>query len=142
MSNSLSEKAPALGRAAAAVGVAAFAVGSTVVAYVNPSESHLLPVCPLYALTGIACPGCGLTRAFHALFNGDLIGALDFNLLTPVWAVIFVYVVVSLSLTAIRGRGLPMWPTNPRFLFIFMIVLLVFGVLRNIPIWPLTILYP
>ncbi len=142
MSDSSSEKVPALGRAAAAAGVAAFAVGSAVVAYVNPSESHLMPVCPLYALTGIACPGCGLTRAFHALFHGDIIVALDFNLLTPIWAVIFAYVVISLSLIAIRGKGLPMWPTNPRFLFIFMVVLLVFGVLRNIPIWPLTILYP
>lgn len=142
MSQSLEEHLSSYSRIAAAAGVAAFAVGSGVVAYVNPSETHFLPVCPLYALTGLACPGCGLTRAFHALFTGDWIGALDFNLLTPVWAVIFAYVAISLTLTAIRGRGLPMWPTHPRFLMIFMVVLLIFGVLRNIPVWPLTILYP
>ena len=131
-----------LGRVAAAGGAAAFVVGAGVVAYINPTESHILPVCPLYTLTGIACPGCGLTRAFHALFNGDWVVALDFNLLAPVWAVILAYVTISLILLAVRGRGLPMWPTNPRFLWAFMAVLLIFGVLRNIPIWPLTILYP
>lgn len=130
------------GRLAAAAGVAAFAAGSTVVAYVNPSETHMFPVCPLYALTGIACPGCGLTRAFHALFNGDFLAAIHFNALTPIWAVIFAYVAISLALTAIRGKGLPMWPTNPQFMWVFMIALLVFGVLRNIPVWPLTVLYP
>ena len=133
---------PVQHRLIAAAGVAAFAAGSGVVGYFNPGTSNFFPLCPLHALTGLACPGCGLTRAFHALFTGDLIGALDFNLLVPIWALIFAYVAISLTLTAVRGRGLPMWPTHPRFLIIFFVVLLVFGVLRNIPVWPLTILYP
>lgn len=135
-------RAKGAARLAAAAGVAALAAGSGIVGLFDPSETRLFPVCPLHALTGLACPGCGLTRAFHALFTGDWIVALDFNLLTPIWAVILGYVAISLTLTAVRGRGLPMWPTNPRFLMSFMTVLLVFGVLRNIPQWPLTILYP
>ena len=117
-------------------------VGSGAVAYFDPSKANFLPVCPLYSLTGFACPGCGLTRGFHALFHGDVIAAMDFNALIPVWAVIFVYVFISLTLLAVRGRGLPMWPTTPRFLWTFMIVLLVFGVLRNLPFYPLSILFP
>ncbi len=131
-----------LERWTAAAGAVAFAAGSAVVAYVNPTETHLLPICPLFALTGIACPGCGLTRAFHALFHGDLVTALGYNALTPVWVVIFAYVAVSLTLTAVRGKGLAMWPIHPRFLWGFMIVLLTFGVLRNIPVYPLTLLFP
>jgi hypothetical protein len=102
----------------------------------------LFPICPLFTATGFACPGCGLTRAFHALFSGDVIPALDFNFLLPVWAVILAWVFVSLLLLAVRGRGLRMWPAAPRFLWSFMIVLVGFGVLRNIPVWPLTIFYP
>lgn len=108
----------------------------------DPTRVHMFPVCPLFAVTGFACPGCGLTRAFHALFNGDLVTALDFNLLTPIWAVIFVYVGVSFALTAIRGKGLPMWPTNSKFLAVAAVVLLTFGVLRNIPAYPFTFLFP
>ncbi|MEO7538582.1 MAG: DUF2752 domain-containing protein [Pyrinomonadaceae bacterium] len=133
---------PTTGRLAAATGAAIMATGAAFVAYVDPTRLSFIPICPLFAMTGFACPGCGLTRAFHALLTGDIIPALDFNILVPVWAVIFGYSFVSLVLLAVRGRGLPMWPTWPRFLWTFMIVLLTFGVVRNIPIWPLTILFP
>lgn len=134
--------ASAAERTLAAAGVAAMAGGSAFVAYFDPSKASFFPVCPLYVLTGIACPGCGLTRGFHALFHGDIVTAIDFNALVPVWAVIFGYVFVSLVLMAVRGKGLPMWPTRPGFLWTFMIVLLAFGVVRNIPAWPFTILFP
>ncbi len=133
---------PIIERLASAAGVVAMAGGSGFVAYFDPSAVHFFPVCPLYSITGFACPGCGLTRGFHALFHGDVLTALDFNALIPVWAVIFGYVFVSLTLLAIRGKGLPMWPAWPRFLWTFLIVMLVFGVLRNIPAYPFTILFP
>lgn len=129
-------------RLAAAAGVAALVGGSAVVAYFDPSKSNFLPVCPLFALTGFACPGCGLTRGFHSLFHGDIISAIDFNAFILLWAAIFAYVAVSLTSMAVRGRGLPMWPTNARFLTIFGIALISFGVLRNIPVYPFTILFP
>ena len=129
-------------RLTAAAGGAVVIGASGAVAYFDPAKANFFPVCPLFALTGFACPGCGLTRGFHSLFHGDLISAIDFNALIPVWAMIFAYVFVSLILLAMRGRGLPMWPTWPRFLWTFMIVLLVFGVLRNLPVYPFTILFP
>src|SRR5438445_5956309 len=130
---------PVAERLTAAAGVVAMAAGSGVVAYFDPTTAGFFPVCPLYSLTGFACPGCGLTRGFHALFHGDVLTALDFNALIPVWAVIFGYVFISSVLLAVRGKGLPMWPTWPRFLWTFMIVLLVFGVIRNLPFYPFTI---
>src|SRR5687767_1036399 len=129
---------PLTERVLAAFGMVGIAIGSVLVAAFDPAKSTLFPICPLFAATGFACPGCGLTRAFHALFNGDVIPALDFNFLVPVWAAILTWVFVSLSLLAVRGRGLWMWPATPRFLWTFMIVLVGFGVLRNIPVWPLT----
>jgi len=126
----------------AAGGAAFIGGGSVFVALVDPTKFSFLPVCPLYSLTGYACPGCGLTRGFHALFHGDVVTALDFNALIPIWTVIFGYTLISLTLLAIRGKGLPMWPTAPRFLWTFMIVLLVFGALRNVPAWPFTTLFP
>lgn len=129
-------------RLLAVAGVAVMAGGSAFVAFFDPAKANFFPVCPLFSLTGFACPGCGLTRGFHSLFHGDIISAIDFNALIPVWVVIFGYVFVSMVLLAVRGRGLPMWPTRPKFLVVFLIVLVVFGVARNIPVWPLTILFP
>lgn len=134
--------AASTGRMMAAGSVTALAGGSAVVAYFDPSSTHFFPLCPLFAMTGLACPGCGLTRAFHSLFHGDLLTALHFNALTPVWAVIFAYVAISLTIYAVTGKNLPMWPTHPKFMWVFMTVLLAFGVLRNLPIYPFSVLYP
>jgi hypothetical protein len=133
---------PTAERLTASAGVAAMVIGSGLVAYFDPAKANFFPVCPLLELTGFACPGCGLTRGFHALFHGDVLTALDFNALIPVWSVIFAYIFISSLLLAIRGKGLPMWPTWPGFLWTFMIVLLVFGVVRNLPIYPFSILFP
>src|SRR5436190_8816931 len=116
-------------------------VASVVWAF-DPAVTHFLPLCPLYSLTGFACPGCGLTRGFHALFHGDVLKALDLNALIPVWAVIFGYAFVSLTLLGVRGRGLPTWPIGPKVLYGFITVLVLFGVLRNLPFYPFTILFP
>ncbi len=37
------------------------------------------PACMFKVLTGIDCPGCGMTRAFFALLRGDLMGSLAYN---------------------------------------------------------------
>ncbi len=129
-------------RLAAAAGVITMVGGSGALAYFDPATANIFPVCPLYTLTGYACPGCGLTRGFHALFHGDVLTALDFNALIPVWTLIFGYVLVSLLLLTVRGRGLPMRLTSLGALWAFLIVLLVFGVLRNLPIYPFTVLFP
>ncbi len=131
-----------LGRVSAAAGVLAMSAGSAAVWYFDPAKANFLPACPLLSLTGFACPGCGLTRAFHSLLQGHWIEALDFNLMLPVWVVVFGYVWITLFVLAVRGRSLPMWFSKPGFLITFMIVLMAFGVVRNIPVWPFTILFP
>lgn len=40
-------------------------------------------MCPLRFLVGLPCPGCGLTRSFCALAQGDLHNALHYHLLGP-----------------------------------------------------------
>jgi len=129
-------------RTLAGVGVATMGGGAAVVAYFDPTQVHFFPVCPLYAVTGFACPGCGLTRGFHALFHGDVTTALHFNVLIPIWAVIFAAVAISLVLMAVRGRGLPFNKISPNWLWVLMVLMLAFGVLRNLPFYPFTLLFP
>lgn len=47
-------------------------------ALVDPGAA-LFPRCPLKALTGFDCPGCGSQRAFHAILRGDIAGAWRYN---------------------------------------------------------------
>ena len=129
-------------RLAAAAGAAAMAAGGGVVAYFDPRAGGLFPVCPLYSLTGLACPGCGLTRGFHALLHGDVPTALDYNALLPLFAILIGFAFVSLIYLAWRGRRMPFNLLQPNALWVFLVLLLVFGVMRNLPWYPFTILYP
>ena len=97
-----------LQRVLAAAGLAAGAAGVFAVAWFDPVTAGFFPQCPLYSMTGLACPGCGLTRGFHALFHGDVLTALDYNALLPFYALFFAYAAASLLMTAARGRGLQM----------------------------------
>lgn len=133
---------PTSGRLLAAAGLVGIASASAAVWYFDPSKSNFFPVCPLFSLTGFACPGCGLTRGFHALFHGDLYTAVDFNALTPLFALIFAFLVASLVSVAARGKGLVRLSASPVYLFGLLILLLTFGVLRNLPYSPFTFLYP
>jgi len=129
-------------RISAAAGIVAMLGGASFVWAFDPSTTTFLPVCPLYSLTGFACPGCGLTRGFHALFHGDVITALDFNALLPVWTLVFGYLVLSLTMTVFRGRGLPWKFISPTMLFGFLVLLISFGILRNLPYFPYSVLFP
>ncbi|MBA4182470.1 MAG: DUF2752 domain-containing protein [Acidobacteria bacterium] len=129
-------------RILAVAGIAAIGAGAFIVAYFNPTTAGFFPVCPLYYLTGIHCPGCGLTRGFHALFHGDVLTALHFNALLPAYTLVFGFMFVSMILVAVRGRGLSWRIVPPSAMYGFLILAAVFFVLRNLPFYPFTLLAP
>ena len=131
-----------LERLLAAAGAGAVVSGAAAVWYFDPKTAGIFPVCPLYSLTGFACPGCGLTRGFHALFHGDILTALDHNALLPFFALLVGFGFAAMVYYAVKGRRIPVNLLHPNALWTFMILLLVFGVARNLPWYPFTILFP
>lgn len=136
------EKSSTFERTLAAAGTLAATGVAGVVWYVNPSNTNFLPVCPLFKMTGIACPGCGLTRGFHALFHGDVLTALDFNALLPVYAIVLGYFFLSMMLVAVRGRGISISFLKPHFVWTLAVLTVGFMFLRNLPYYPFSVLYP
>ena len=112
---------------AAAVTVAATAV----VAVHSPYAPGSYGYCPFHALTGLWCPMCGSLRATHDLARLDLAGAWGMN---PLWVVLVPFVVGGWALWVLRSsQGRPM-PSLPRAAWWLVAgLVLVFGVLRNIP---------
>jgi len=97
----------------------------------NPLTSGIFPPCPFHYLTGMHCPGCGSLRAVHKILHGDLAGALAMNPL----------LVLSLPLlpVAVFRRS---WLYLRWLPLTFLLIILLFGVLRNIPLWPFMLLAP
>lgn len=129
-------------RVLAAAGALTATAGAFVVGYFNPLTAGFFPACPLFQLTGLSCPGCGLTRGFHALFGGDVFGALGFNALLPVFSLVFVYLLIALLMIAVRGRGISLSIFRPNLIWSFFVVAVAFGVVRNLPVYPFTLLAP
>ncbi len=65
--------------------------------------SARLPFCPLASVTGIPCPGCGLTRATLALLHGDVHGAYALHPLVFVLSPLFIVAVGNAAVGFVRG---------------------------------------
>ena len=111
-----------------------------IVRQIDPSGTNIFPVCPFHAITGLNCPGCGATRGMHALLNGDVLSALHFNAMLAVFVPLMIYGVVALVLYGIRGRGLPLPRLASQGIWALLILLLAFGVFRNLPFYPFSLL--
>jgi hypothetical protein len=129
---------------AAPLGVGAAMAGAAVYVISRPPMSgSWYPPCAFHAATGLWCPGCGMTRGIHALLTGDVAAAMSFNLFSPV---VFVAAIVGWLtwLQASRGRAMPWSGRRPgAWLYVVMpVVLVAYGVLRNIPAEPFAALSP
>ncbi|MGY5764444.1 DUF2752 domain-containing protein [Brachybacterium sp. DNPG3] len=91
-----------------------------------------IPLCPVYHLTGLYCPGCGATRAVHALIDGDLLLAMQNNVLIVIAAPLVVLGLLWWTVRRMLGRpALPLPSTRTMLVLVALAVL--FAVLRNIP---------
>jgi hypothetical protein len=100
----------------------------------DPHVTHSWGVCPLYALTGVYCPGCGGLRAVNDLTDGHLGQAASSNLLLVLAIPFAVALFVRWSYSAWTGRDLQVVPALSSGVRIGLVVLLVvFTLARNLP---------
>jgi hypothetical protein len=130
----------------ATLGAAGLLLMVGVLASVPPTADSLYPKCMLHQTTGLHCPGCGMTRSVHAALNGRFEQAFAYN----VFAVV---VVPYLALAGARWLWAWVWglPPRPSRLPagvrrwsppVIGIVMVLFWVLRNVPVYPFTLLAP
>lgn len=104
--------------------------------------ANALPACSFRRLTGLYCPGCGGTRCTGKLLKGELAGALSMNAIVVILAAA---AITLLGITVARewkGRA-PAFPILPTwFAWGITGLIVVFGLVRNLPWWPFTLLVP
>lgn len=72
----------------------------------RPADESTFILCPFRRVTGLLCPGCGMTRAFCALGHGEPLRAVHFNALSPLLFVSLMVVWVGAAATVFNLRGL------------------------------------
>ena len=97
----------------------------------NPAASRFFLPCPVHYVTGLHCPGCGSLRASHNLLHGRLAAALSLNPL----------MVIAIPVVAVMLLR-PAWVYRRRTPWAALSVLVAYGILRNLPWWPFTLLAP
>lgn len=102
------------------------------------------PPCLFYELTGLYCFGCGAGRAFLALLRFDIPLAFRNNPLLFCFAPFLIYGFLKYYIAFVFSRDLlPLPAIRSRAFGIGIILLLVaFMILRNIPVFPFTLLAP
>jgi hypothetical protein len=118
------------------------ATGSAVLFLFDPSTSDFYPPCPFRALTGFYCPGCGTTRALHALLHGHLGEAFGLNPLMVLMLPFLAYSLLSYATFRVGWGHLPGTSTSPLWGWLAFWVILVYWILRNIPFYPFSLLAP
>ncbi len=100
----------------------------------NPSVEPI-GFCFFRAVTGLYCPSCGTTRAMHLLLHGQVVPALRMNMLVPPLLFPLGYILFSEAVWRITRRRIPVFTISPPLVVIIGVALLLYGVLRNIPMF-------
>ena len=111
--------------------IAALLCGLAVVYRFPPTEYSFYPRCPFYLATHWLCPGCGSTRALHALLHLDIQSALHYNAL---FTLLFPVVCLWLGFICYRTLRYDQFPdlAFPRSVAVCLTVTIVlFTVARN-----------
>lgn len=99
----------------------------------DPARHSLYPVCYFHQLTGLDCPGCGSQRAIHQLLHGNLLLAFRLNPLLILSLPLLAFWATRGVLLATKGDR-SAFAVPPRWFGWFVAVMIVFGVVRNLPI--------
>jgi hypothetical protein len=117
--------------------IAAALASAVVLMLVNPfADGSILPPCPFHEITGLYCPGCGTTRALHALLHGSIPLALSMN---PLAVIAVPAIPVMLWNTWRPGNA---WLARFSDARIWLVLVVAFAVSRNLPWEPFVRLAP
>jgi Protein of unknown function (DUF2752) len=123
--------------------LACFGGAAAYVLATDPTDgtADALPTCVVKLTTGFDCPGCGGTRAFYYLLNGNLPAAARHHAMFVFALPFLIYMYVAWAGEQVFRRRLPALRISPAMVGMFLAAWMVFSVARNLPWAPFNWLY-
>lgn len=111
--------------------------------YYHSPKGGLMLACPIQALTGYHCPGCGAGRACYAILHRQWYQAFRYN---PLLVILLPWIILYYTICGVQwvvyGRERLSIHIPERIPLIIFIVLIIYGIVRNIEVYPLMLLAP
>ncbi|MCK8615754.1 DUF2752 domain-containing protein [Gordonia sp. C13] len=93
---------------AAVVGLSGAAAVGAACAFTPAGIAEGPGICPFAFMTGLPCPGCGLTRSWVAFMHGDIGASFRFNVFGPILLILTIVTVSLAVATLVRRRRSPL----------------------------------
>lgn len=120
-----------------------FLLGLAVIVYIyHPSTPVRMIPCPFREITGLYCPGCGSIRAVTQIVRGNLQRAIQHNVFAVAFLPLLMWAILSNVKQVITGKGLPYPQLPSSAIWALLGLLILFAVLRNLPVAQLYFLRP
>jgi hypothetical protein len=137
------------GRRALFAAITLFGTAALAVLFFNDpaaDASRWFPPCLFHAATGWYCPGCGSTRGLYQLLHGHLAAAFRMNplmvLCVPYLVYAFLTCAAKVTFPHARWANPSRAPTKAQWIWSFLALVLLYWVVRNLPIYPFNLLAP
>jgi len=116
--------------------------GATTLFFLNPSDYSFFPKCTFHTATGYSCPGCGSTRALFNLTHGNVLEALRLNPGLIALIILSLIDYIRYIMTIKQTKKFHSLFGNLKLVFSVIGLMIVYGILRNLPWLPFTNLIP
>lgn len=90
--------------------------------------------CPFHLVTGLRCPGCGITRMVVSLVHFDFELAFHYNAALFVALPVFLVLAISIIVGYIKTGSQKLSRWQSIVVISLIVILLLFGVIRNLPV--------
>ena len=70
----------------------------------NPHIETSQSLCPFKMMTGLPCPGCGITKSIICFYKGDIIKSLHYHIFGPLVVFFCVAVIIILIIELFTGE--------------------------------------
>jgi hypothetical protein len=89
-----------------------------------------IPPCSIYRAYDIYCPACGNTRSITALFHGDILASLRYNIVPLLLGLLTLLAYLELA-TYSFGKHIRLLPRKLAFYLVLIALLILYWVVRN-----------
>ena len=88
--------------------------------------------CPIHKITGLYCPGCGITRMFIYISKLDFYHAFRSNMLLFILFPFALLLFIDNLYSIVKNKRPYYQKINNKVWYILIIILVIYGILRNI----------